>query len=229
MLKDYAIIKRISAEISSAADTVVKEVLADYGDIHGREEEVTAQLRGELNRHLLDNVSKSLDGQKINGCTIKVATLKKTQEKHVGADLVGVLEISRGSSSISKAFLAQAKVGSCYIGAEEQTFVRAYSKDIISQVDSMLKMSSDSFVFIYSNAGILCVPAFQVRLAGSPSIDTARHPFHSFGAFFEEFFKCFIGDHLISPQFFGAKGLEDYAEKLKASSVLWLSIQLKDK
>jgi len=91
----------------------------------------------------------------------------------------------------------------------------------------MLNLSSDSFVFIYSLRGIFCIPAFQIALGNSNTIDTARYPYHSFGTFFEEFFKCFIGDHKISPSALDATGLEDYAEKIKAQAVFQITVNLK--
>lgn len=226
MLKDYAIIKEIGNKIRGAADTTVREVFNDYSDLNGREEELTAQIRGEINRHLLKNVTHALDGKDINGCKIQVATFKKKQEKTVGADLAGIIEIKLAGRTISKAFLAQAKVGHSYQGSNGQILVRATNKDVVKQAENMLKISSDSFIMIYSRNGIACVPAFQVALAGSGTIDTASHPFHSFGQFFEEFFKCFIGDHLISPHALNAKNLEDYAVKVNANSILKLSVQL---
>jgi hypothetical protein len=65
-----------------------------------------------------------------------------------------------------------------------------------------------------------------VDLADSNTIDTARHPSHKFGTFYEEFFKCFIGDHLISPAALKATSLEDYAEKMKVNAVLKLEVHL---
>lgn len=227
MLKDYGIIKRIGDEMRSAADAVAKSVLNDYTNLTGREEEVTAQIRGEINRHLLENVRQRLNNEEINGCKISVATLKKKQEHSAGADLAGVIEIHASGRSISKAFLAQAKVGVDHPGPRGQVSVRAYSKDVVGQAEDMLKISSDSFIMVYSAGGIVCVPALQVALAGSNTIDTASHPFRTFGSFFEEFVKCFIGDHHISPGAMGAKTLEDYSEKLGAKSVLKLAVQLK--
>jgi hypothetical protein len=224
MLKDYGIIKRISSQMASAADEVANSVLGDYSNLQGREEEVTGQLRGEINRQLLANVSRRLNHQEINGCRISVATFKKKQENSVGADLAGIIEFSRNGYLISKAFLAQAKVGSSYV--KGQQFVKAYNKDVVRQAEDMLKISSDSFFFVYSDIGIYCVPALQVALSGSNTIDTGHHPFHTFGTFYEEFMKCFIGDHLISPLALGATSLEDYAEKVKVLSVLKLGVQL---
>lgn len=226
MLKDYGIIKKISGEISAAAENAVNTVFRDYSDTKGREEEMTAQIRGEINRHLLKNISEKLNGQEINGCKIEIATFKKMQESKVGADLAGIVTIVNGTSSVSKAFLAQAKVGQGY-NHGGQEFARAKNRDVLRQANDMLNLSSDSFVFIYSPKGIFCIPAFQIVLGNSNTIDTAKYPYHSFGTFFEEFFKCFIGDHKISPLALGATGLEDYAEKIKAQAMFQITVNLK--
>lgn len=228
MLKDYGIIKRIASQMAEAADEVAAAVIGDYTNLQGREEEITGQLRGNINRHLLEHVSRRLNNETINGCRVSVATFKKKQENSVGADLAGAIELSINGRMISKAFLAQAKVGTSYTGERGQKkFARSYNGDVVRQADDMLKISSDSFFFIYSDIGVHCVPALQVSLSGSNAIDTGHHPFHTFGAFYEEFVKCFVGDNLISPSALGATSLEDYADKVKAHSVLKLGVQLK--
>ncbi|MGP9809388.1 hypothetical protein ACT3TQ_14520 [Halomonas sp. AOP12-C2-37] len=227
MLKNYRIIKKIGAEVSEAAESAANSVLNDYSNLKGREEEITAQLRGEINRNLARNIEERLGNKDINGCKFSVATFKKKQEKGVGADLAGVVELSLANRTISKAFLAQAKIGNFYEGPRGINYIKAYNKDIVRQAEDMLKITSDSFFFLYSTRGIHCVSALQVLLSGSKTIDTGHHPFHTFGSFYQEFFKCFIGDHLISPAALGAKDLEDYAEKVNAETVMKLSVQLK--
>jgi len=227
MLKNYGIIKQIGAQVSAAAEDAARSVLSDYSIINGREEEITAQLRGEINRHLVQNIENRLGNKDIKGCRFSVATFKKKQEKSVGADIAGVVELSVANRKISKAFLAQAKIGNYYVGPRDVNYIKSYNKDTLRQAEEMLKTTSDSFFFLYSNLGVHCVSALQVVLSGSKTIDTGQHPFHTFGSFYEEFFKCFIGDHLISPAALGAKNLEDYAEKVNAATVMKLSVQLK--
>lgn len=228
MLKSYGIIKEISGVIAKSAEDVTATVLADFSDISGREEELTSQLRGEINRHLLSRIRDALDGTAVRGCTIAVSTLKKREEAKVGADLVGVIEISTGPTTVSKAFLVQAKVGSVYQSDRGEEYLRATSNDLVRQAKAMLRLSSDSFVFVYSKAGIACVPAYQVVLANSNTVDTGTYPFHSVGRFFEECFKCFVGDHKISPVALKASNLEDYAAKLRAKAALVLTVKLNE-
>lgn len=229
MLKDFGIIKNISREIGEAASAAAKAIMADYTDLTGKEEEITPQLRGEINRHLMDEVKKRLNGKTFGNCKVTVATFKKKQESTVGADLAGILEIDFNGRKISKAYLAQAKVGKEYLGPQGQVFVRATNDDLQKQVSDMLEITSDSFVFIYSKGGIHCVPAFQVALSGTNSISTESFPFRNFGSFYEEFIKCFIGDHKIAPDQLGAVNLEDYAKRLTADAALKIAIKLPKK
>lgn len=228
MLKNYGIIKELSREIASAAEDVCEQVFADYEEIAGREEEITAQLRGEINRRLLSNVARRLQGVDIRGCTVRVATLKKRQENKVGADLVGVIELTHGAKTVSKAFLAQAKVGSIFTSDRGERFVRSSNAKLLSQCRAMLKLSSDSFVFVYSKDGVVSIPAFQVVLGNTNTIDTASYPYHSFGRFIEEFVKCFIGDHLISPVALRTTSLEEYAARLHAKAALVIRVKLEE-
>ena len=224
MLKDYRIIKAVGAAIEEAARNVVR----DYSAVEGKEEEVTAQFRGEINRHLLKSIADSLDGEVINGCTFRVATLTKRQEHDVGADLIGIVQLDYGSTRVTKAYLAQSKVGSLHPGPRGQTYATTYSPDMVRQAKDMLDVSPASFVFIYTSEGIACVPAQQVKLAGSNSISTERYPFHSIGAFYEEFIKCFIGDHRIAPGVLDSGNLEDIARATHAQAALLLGVKLKD-
>ncbi len=92
----------------------------------------------------------------------------------------------------------------------------------------MLDITSDSFVFIYYPYGITCIPAFQVKLGNSQKVTTEEYPSHKVGPFFEEFFKCFIGDYKISPSAMGVTSLEEYAEKLTVMNVIQLEVHLED-
>lgn len=225
MLKRAAVIKELASRIGGAADAAAREVLGARNQKKGREEELTGALRHELNKRLLEQIKSCLNEVEINGSRVVVETFRKVQERQVGADLVGVIEIT-GATTISKAFLAQAKVGETYEGSRQEMGAKAYSADVLKQVDDMLNLSSDSFVFVYSDAGLFVIPALQIRLANSSSIDTASHPYRSFGSFFEEFVKCFIGDHKISPDALGASDLEDYLEKLRVEAAFRLQLRL---
>jgi hypothetical protein len=232
MLKNFKIIKKISGIISDVTEESTRKILNDFQSIEGREEEITAQIRGEFNRYLLDGVSKRLN--EIENCKIEVSTFKKKQESFIGADFACILTYRNTSSDIfSKAFLVQAKIGNVHYDKKcaSSFYVSSTNKDLQTQAKSMLDRTSDSFIFLYSKEGIFCIPAFQVMLSGRNKVDTRDSPYRKIGTFFEEFLKCFIGDHKISPQAIGAveNDLEDYAEKLKVKCVLHIAIKFPDK
>ena len=225
-MKQYKIIKKLSRAFALAAEQTARAVLEDYRDIQGREEEITGRLRGEFNRHFLKQLEINLGGFSIPDCELKLSTFKKRQEHQVGADFAVSLKVTCGSICVSKAFLVQAKVGRVVTSVREDHEVGFYSSNILQQVDRMLEFTSDSFVFIYYPYGITCIPAFQVKLGNSSKVTTEEYPSHKIGPFFEEFFKCFIGDHKISPSAMGITSLEEYAEKLSAANVIQLEVRL---
>lgn len=218
MLKDHRVLRRTSAIIKDASEDVINELLKLNPDIEGREEEFTSQIKSEITLHLIDNIKKQLDDEIINGIHFNVYTFKKKEENKVGADLLGLVEITIGDHKVTKAYLAQAKVGRSYVTESGEIHARCSDSLLQKQVKDMLKITSDAFVFIYTKDGIFTIPALEVNLSGSNSIDTQNFFYRSFGTFYEEFFKCFIGDHHIVPPYIEPKKLAELASKLEAGN-----------
>jgi len=126
----------------------------------------------------------------------------KAPEREFGADICGVLNVKLNDHyANSKGFLAQAKCESKYVkvditprGVVRVSFNpnREFNR-LRKQVDKMLEITPDSFVFIYSTKGFVVVPASSVKglnlkiggvVYGKP-----------IASFFKEFLMCFIGDH----------------------------------
>jgi hypothetical protein len=75
----------------------------------------------------MDRISKKLGGKNIHGIRFDVYTFKKRKENKVGADLLGLLEIEIGGKRITKAYLAQAKVGITYQDSENgEVYAKCY-------------------------------------------------------------------------------------------------------
>jgi hypothetical protein len=135
---------------------------------------------------MLGAIEQSLRNTRIRGIRWEAKTLtdrgRGTQEKEFGADFMGVLSISLPDFSVSKGFLAQAKIA------------RRLSEDIRTlkeQCEKMLAVSPASFVFVYSDEGVRVTPAISVVASnGDPSQLYDR----SAQRFFEEHLECFIGD-----------------------------------
>ena len=225
MLKKHRVTKRLGTIVREASEVVVQRTLDIHkGDIIGREEEITAQLRSEITIHLIEEIKRRLDGRKLNGVKFDVYIYKKrNEEKLTGAELAGVLEIEANGKKTTKAYLAQAKV--CQIRKEDRfgnPVIYCYDKNIKDQASKMLSITSDSFFFLYTKQGIYMIPAVEVCSTCKNSINTEELYYHTFGVFYEEFFKCFIGDHKIAPIYKDVKTLATFAEEYKVNNVLYI-------
>lgn len=137
--------------------------------------------------------------------------------------MAGVLKIDVNGKKTSKAYLAQAKV--CQIKREDRVgnpVIYRYDKNINDQASKMLNITSDSFFFLYTKQGIYVIPAIEVCSTCKNSINTEELHYHNFGVFYEEFFKCFVGDHKIAPIYKDVKTLATFAEEYKVNNVLYI-------
>ena len=108
---------------------------------------------------------------------------------------------------VNKGFLAQAKIITSGLNVGE----------LHSQCERMLRLSPDSFVFLYSRVGVTVVPAISVMgTTGNPTELYSR----SAARFFEEHFESFIGDGSISAP--SVDVLEGIRERFEARTLLYL-------
>jgi hypothetical protein len=140
------------------------------------------------------------------------------EERKFGADFMGVLTIDLPNFRISKGFLAQAKILK-YNG----WLPRDERKRLHEQCRKMLKITPDSFVFIYSLNSVLIVPANSV-LNSDVNLDELYS--RSVSRFFEEHFESFIGDPRISIP--SASKLEELMAEYDTRSALALKAELQD-
>ena len=114
-----------------------------------------------------------------------------TEEKKLGADILGALHLNLPGYVVKKGFLAQAK---------RQEPGKHLSKDewgrLYNQCLTMLQFSSESYVFIYSLNGVYVVPAISVVACTSVEDLHTLHP-KILSAFYKEHFMCFVGDRAI--------------------------------
>lgn len=204
MLKSFRIDKTIRETINRVSQNTLGRIKEKYGNIDGREEDITSKLEDKLGENLVDEIQNELNGQIINGLAFDIFTYKKTQEKHNGADIFGVVDIQVNGKRVRKSYLAQCKIGHIvgYDSFSVPIFNCRSSKDILQQAENMLAISSDSFFFIYTDIGIFTLPAFQLRLCNKTNyINSNEIYFHGLGSFYAEFFKCFIGDEKLMNNF----------------------------
>ena len=120
-----------------------------------------------------------------------------------------MFELDTPECRLRKGFLAQAKLaGRSEVSVDESrefpiVSVRRSTQreerpsDLFPQCRQMLRMSPDSFVFVYTNRQISVIPANTVaHLSG----DGIRHPVYSMTLrqFFRGFFQSFIGDNRLN-------------------------------
>ena len=229
MIKKYRFIQEAANAVKIAAEESVSDVLSQYANIRGREEDITAQLKYEITRGMVDRVKAKLDGEEIHGVRFAVQVFRRIQESNVGADLMGVLQIDTPTGSVQKGFLAQAKV--CDSDTDSWGNPIAICSDSNSrlrgQVEDMLSQTPDSFAFFYTAERVFVVPALQISLTSGNRIRTDEIYAHGIGQFYQEHFKCFIGDRRIAPSSITPENLEQLSEELSEKANHVLSIQVK--
>lgn len=179
MLTYYHAVRQVASQISGAIDHAVEALQ------QGRVEQEPA-----MTDRMLGAIEHSLEGFRTRGIRWSAKTLtdrgRGSQESHYGADFMGVLNVSLPDYKVSKGFLAQAKL-------LKHGSVNGLD-DLKRQCERMLKLSPDSFVFLYGYNGVRVVPAISVIATNSdPTILYSR----SAKRFFEEHLQCFIGDGAI--------------------------------
>jgi hypothetical protein len=188
MIRNIRMIRRVASRISKAAELAGNDL-----------SENLVEQEPHFTDRLLGRIAQSIDGYKTKGVTWKAKTLTDrgpgAQEKRYGADFIGVLNIELATYSVKKGFLAQAKLLD-----QSGTMSAAEWKRMRKHCNDMLGVSSDSFIFVYSNESIRVIPAIVVLGATESRESFSPETFYSrsLARFFEEHFACFIGDHRIS-------------------------------
>lgn len=211
MIKRYGIVRESARRIAEAVDATV--VALREGRVK-QEPAFTDRMLGKI-EHVMDHFEI-----KDVRWTAKTLTDRgpNAEERKFGADFMGVLTIDLPNFRISKGFLAQAKILK-YNG----WLPRDERKRLHEQCRKMLKITPDSFVFIYSLNSVLIVPANSV-LNSVVNLDELYS--RSVSRFFEEHFESFIGDPRISIP--SASKLEELMAEYNARSALALKAKLKD-
>jgi len=222
MLTSHRVIKAIGDIVGEASEAVIKQVFSMHHDIKGKEEEITAQIASEITLHLCQEIESKLNGRTISGVKFRVYVFRKKEESHIGADLAGVLTLNLEGKTTTKMYLAQAKVGQVRRNTFDQESVYVRDSRLLEQVDKMLAITPDSYVFLYSRLGVQVLSAHAVRMLGRGNFSTDDLYAHGFGWFYQEFFKCFLGDHRFTDIIYNG-GLAALAKRVSANKVLMIS------
>ncbi len=160
-----------------------------------------------------------LDHKTIAGVRWQAKTLtdrgRGSQESNYGADFLAALELDLQGYQVKKGFLAQAK-----LIEPSKNFGNANFEKTREQCEKMLKFSSASYVFLYSQqSGISVVPA--VEALGARSCNPHELTSRPMRQFYKEHFECFVGDRSIqsaSPQ-----ALQELRDRFDARTAILLS------
>lgn len=208
MIRFPGIIRESARRVAEAADETA-ETLRD-----GRIEQEPAYTDRMLGR--IENAMNEFRAKGVRW-TAKTLTDRapNAQEKEYGADFVGVLDISLPGYAVKKGFLAQAKM----IEPEESLRDQDWER-MRAQCGTMLSLSPDSFLFVYSITGTIVVPAGAILSLTEPH---NPHELYSrkLARFYEEHFECFIADRRIHAPTIEA--LESLREEMRARRLLYLA------
>ncbi|SHJ60615.1 hypothetical protein SAMN02745136_00523 [Anaerocolumna jejuensis DSM 15929] len=226
-----AVAQDLQEQINKAVNNIAMDTINEYlkskdASIEGREEAITEVLRSKMNESLMSRISKALKGKSINGIHFNVYTYKDDAEKEFGADLAGFLELDLGAEKIKKAFIAQSKICQPHADKEIGKYYSGDNPDIQKQASNMLKITSDSFFFLYTEDGVFVVSAQHVKARGVNTVTTKELHYKNLGSFYSEFFQCFIGDHKIADFYDDKKSLSDYASTLNVKNILYIQAKL---
>ena len=207
MFKNQKLVRDVTARINRAANNTLKAIAV------GR-----AQLEPQVTDRLLGAIEQELDGTFIGGIVWVAKTLtdmvKNSQEGEFGADFMGVLSLELNDFEARKGFLSQAK-----LIEPSQSFRIAESKRLKGQCEKMLKFSTESFVFLYSQqSGIRIVPAVDV--VGARDCNPHELTSKSITEFFKDHLECFIGDRAI--QSATPEGLAELRAQYQARTGIFL-------
>ncbi|MFI5352052.1 MAG: hypothetical protein ACHQZS_03740 [Candidatus Binatales bacterium] len=175
MIANRSIIREAAAVMAAAAEAAIEDYRRGLAP---QETSITDRMIANMQRAILDF---DKDGIRWSGTTVH----SRTQERRLGADLVGALDIAVDGYSVQKGFLAQAKILEMGAAIRDLAALRR-------QCRNMINTSAASFVFLYSRSGVTIVPAISVAGSSDPHIYNLH--WRGLRRFYEEHFASFIGD-----------------------------------
>lgn len=206
-------VKRSTETIGKAVSTTLKEYRDGY-----------VEQEPPFTDRLLARITDEINKFETEGIRWKAKTFTdrgpKTQENQCGADFAGVFDASIKGQIVSKYFLVQVK--RLPHGGRLPT---QELKRLENQCDKMLRYTSDSFVFCFSQRRAFIVPAIAVM--DSPTDKMADHQSKTVQEFFKDHFNCFIGERILTPNVLSPNGIALFNLLVKeriAKNILFLSV-----
>jgi hypothetical protein len=204
MIWEYGIVQSSARLVSEA----VQGVVDDYAGGRIREEP-------DFTSRMLQAIERELNGKTVKGiiweAVVTTSHGPNTEEKAIGADFMGVLNINLPDYRVSKGFLAQAKLAGSLSGQEMNR--------LRTQCENMLKLTPESYVFLYAINGVRILPAISVLSARDRDLTELYN--RSIQRFFELHFESFIGDRRLSSP--SADQLDGLLKKYEVNHILYLA------
>lgn len=227
LMLEYRFVRKLGKRIQKCADSVIERF---RNNLISEEEHITSQLASKITDVFFEDIKQSLVRKRIGKVNFEVKIYKakgpKSEEKDIGADIGGVVEIDFPDYQVKKAYLAQAKLCKIRQGKYSSGEFVCQDPKLQEQCEKMLKITPDSFVFLYSTKGVLVAPAISVMAVADSGKATSSIPIKSYGksigTFYEEFVKSFIGDSRIAKIIKSTEDLKRFAEEYKTESVLFI-------
>ncbi len=202
MLSYYHAVREMAQRIAGAIDASTDAL-----------REARVEQEPAMTDRMLGSIEHSVEGFRSRGIRWTAKTLtdrgRGSQESKYGADFMGVLQVSLRDFTVSKGFLAQAKL------VRRRTVDNP--KNLKEQCEKMLALSPASFVFVYGYDGVRVFPALSVVGSGGDLADLYSR---SGRLFFEEHLECFIGDRAIHAP--SPATLDDLRDRYEARDALLL-------
>jgi hypothetical protein len=153
-----------------AIEGVVRRVAYDARSLCDRIDSIADE--DDFTSRLAEKIEISLNGKLIDGVRFTALTKKlkwrgsHSEEKAAGADLILVLNLKDNEVELSKGYLVQSKMNS----APPTEIVVSDRARLSHQIDGMLRITSDAYIWAYSDGGV------AVARAGSfkPALDSGR-------------------------------------------------------
>lgn len=208
MFNNQKLVNRLLTKISEAEKVILEDLSNDRVE---QEPAITDRLLGVM-QYLLNN-------QTVAGVKWRAKTLtdrgRGSQESNYGADFLAALELDVQGYRVKKGFLAQAK-----LIEPSESFGNANFEKMREQCEKMLKHSSASYIFLYSQqSGIVVVPAIEI--VGARSCNPHELTSRPMRQFYREHFECFIGDRAI--QSANLQALQELSDRFDARSAIVIS------
>jgi hypothetical protein len=218
---------KFTKAISKAVDTIARQVISRFADrgTDGREEDISSQLVAEITGHLLEEIKKRICEIRVNGIEFDAVIYKKKTENAVGADIAGAVTYNGFGQNQTKVFLVQSKVAKSAKKAKGNKIrIKARDPRLLKQCENMLKITPAAFVFVYSEFGVHVIPAVEIVVSGKSVIDTNVLYYKELGDFYEEVYKCFIGDSALGRAYRDDEMMREICDNLVSEQALAISI-----